>query len=323
MDEPILAKDETKDEFILFPIKRRDIWEMYKKQSASFWQNEEIDYSQDIIDWNTKLTSDERHFLSHVLAFFASSDTIVLENLATKFSNEVAYPELKAAYSAQQFFETIHSEGYGLIIDTLISNADEKKRLFEAIRTIPCVSKKANWAMKWISSDKSFATRLAAFACVEGILFSASFCAIFFMKTRGLLPGLAFLNALISRDEGLHVALANLVYTKYVKNKLDVATMHELVSEAVDIEIEFVTHALDVQVIGMNSSLMIEYVKYVADYQLTSMGYPKLYNAKMVFDFMQNISISNKSNFFEARVSEYQVASIAGGPKEFTTTADF
>lgn len=308
---------------ILFPIQHPDIWTMYKKMVASLWTNEEIDYTQDIVDWSTRLTDDERHFISYVLAFFASSDAIIMENLCANFASEVAYPEARMVYAAQQFFESIHAEGYGLIIDTLVKDRAEKERLFKAIATIPSVGRKANWAQKWISADSSFATRLVAFAVVEGIMFSASFCAIFWLKTRGLLPGLAFLNALISRDEGMHVEFAVLLYTRHIEHRLDTATIHRLVDEAVEIELEFVRDALDVKTIGMNATLMTEYVRYVADHLLVSLGHPKLYNARMVFDFMHNISVSNKSNFFEARVSEYQLGSIAGGTREFTMDESF
>lgn len=319
--EPLL--DIKNDRYMLFPIAHHDIWTFYKKQLSSMWTNEEIDYTQDIVDWQTKLNDGERHFISHVLAFFASSDSIIIENLCVNFAREVAYPEARMAYSAQQFFEAIHTEGYGLIIDTLIKDRAEKEHLFRAIETIPCVAKKAAWAEKWITSDASFAMRLAAFAIVEGVMFSASFCAIFWLKTRGLLPGLAFLNALISRDEGMHVDFAVLLYTKHLNHRLDEETMHALVKEAVEIEVEFVTVALDVRTIGMNAALMTEYVQYVADHLLESMGYERIYGARMVFDYMHMISVENKSNFFEARVSEYQLASIAGGSREFSVDVDF
>lgn len=321
--EPLLDVHENDDRLILFPIKRNDIWKFYKDQVANIWTNEEIDYAQDMVDWSTKLNDDQRHFISHVLAFFASSDSIVLENLCNRFSQEVAYPEARMVYAAQQFFEAIHSEGYALIIDTIVKNSHEKENLFKAIKTIPCVSKKANWAKKWIEANDNFGTRLIAYAVVEGVMFSASFCAIFWMKTQGLMPGLATLNALISRDEGMHADFAVLLYTKYLNVKLPEDKVHAIFKEAVDIEIEFITEALDVRVIGMNSQLMIEYVQYVADHLLESLGYNKMYGAKMVFDFMHNISVPNKSNFFETRVTEYQLGAIAGGKKEFTMDEQF
>lgn len=317
--EPLLDI-ESDSRLILFPIVHADIWAIYKTMLACHWAVEEADLSTDVSDWTSKMTSDERHFVSHILAFFASSDAIVMENLSTNFAKEVAYPEARMAYAAQSFFETVHAESYGILIDTIISSTEEKQKLFQAIRTMPAVSKKARWAEKWISSDQSFATRLFAFAVVEAVMFSASFCSIFWLKTRGLMPGLAFLNSLISRDEGLHVNFAALLYSKHLNTRLSDERAHEIIREAVDIEIEFVTKALDVRVIGMNATLMVEYVRYVADHLLGIMGHPIVYNATMPFEFMNNISVGNKSNFFEARVSEYSKAQC---PREFETTEDF
>jgi len=319
--EPLLRLDD--DRFILFPIKRPDIWKVYKDMLASVWTNEEIDYAQDIVDWNTKLNADERHFISLVLAFFASSDSIVLENVCNRFSSEVAYAEARMVYATQQFFEAIHAEGYAIIIDTLVKSKDEKDRLFRAIQTIPAVEKKARWVLKWIGCDEDFATRLVAFAIVEGVLFSASFCAIFWVKTRGLMPGLAALNTLIARDEGMHADFAALLYTKYIEFKLPQAKVHEMLRDAVAIETEFIAEALDVRVIGMNAALMTEYVQYVADHLLETLGYEKIWHARMVFDFMNNISVTGKANFFETRVCEYQLGAVAGGDKQFTTESDF
>jgi len=312
MTEPILI--ENKDRFVLFPIKHNAIWEMYKKAEASFWTAEEIDLAQDLQDWNTKLNDDERHFIKHVLAFFAASDGIVNENLAINFLNEVQYPEARCFYGFQVMIENIHSETYSLLIDTYIKEPTEKDKLFHAIDTVSCVGKKAEWALKWINS-KSFAERLIAFAAVEGIFFSGSFCSIFWLKKRGLMPGLTFSNELISRDEGLHCDFACLIYNQ-LKNKLSVERITEIITNAVSIEKEFVSDALPVRLIGMNAELMCQYIEFVADRLLQSLGCPKFYNAANPFPFMEMISLQGKTNFFEKRVAEYQKAGVMGGKAE-------
>ena len=312
MTEPILI--ENKDRFVLFPIKHNAIWEMYKKAEASFWTAEEIDLAQDLQDWNTKLNDEERHFIKHVLAFFAASDGIVNENLAINFLNEVQYPEARCFYGFQVMIENIHSETYSLLIDTYIKDPQEKDKLFHAIDTVPCVGKKAEWALKWINS-KSFAERLIAFAAVEGIFFSGSFCSIFWLKKRGLMPGLTFSNELISRDEGLHCDFACLIYNQ-LKNKLSPERITEIVTHAVTIEKEFVSDALPVRLIGMNADLMCQYIEFVADRLLQSLGCPKFYNAANPFPFMEMISLQGKTNFFEKRVAEYQKAGVMGGKTE-------
>jgi len=312
MTEPILI--ENKDRFVLFPIKHNAIWEMYKKAEASFWTAEEIDLAQDLQDWNTKLNDDERHFIKHVLAFFAASDGIVNENLAINFLNEVQYPEARCFYGFQVMIENIHSETYSLLIDTYIKEPTEKDKLFHAIDTVSCVGKKAEWALKWINS-KSFAERLIAFAAVEGIFFSGSFCSIFWLKKRGLMPGLTFSNELISRDEGLHCDFACLIYNQ-LKNKLSVDRITEIITNAVSIEKEFVSDALPVRLIGMNAELMCQYIEFVADRLLQSLGCPKFYNAANPFPFMEMISLQGKTNFFEKRVAEYQKAGVMGGKTE-------
>lgn len=312
MTEPILI--ENKDRFVLFPIKHNAIWEMYKKAEASFWTAEEIDLAQDLQDWSTKLNDDERHFIKHVLAFFAASDGIVNENLAINFLNEVQYPEARCFYGFQVMIENIHSETYSLLIDTYIKDPIEKDKLFHAIETVPCVGKKAEWAIKWIGSS-SFAERLIAFAAVEGIFFSGSFCSIFWLKKRGFMPGLSFSNELISRDEGLHCDFACLIYNQ-LKNKLSSERVTEIITNAVLIEKEFVSDALPVRLIGMNSELMCQYIEFVADRLLQSLGCPKFYNATNPFPFMEMISLQGKTNFFEKRVAEYQKAGVMGGKNE-------
>lgn len=289
----------------MFPIKYHDIWEMYKTAEHSFWTAEEIDLAQDLTDWNDKLNDDEKHYIKNVLAFFAASDGIVNENLAENFLKEVQYAEAKSFYGFQISMENIHSETYSLLIDTYIKDEDEKDRLFNAIDTVPSVKKKADWALKWIESD-SFAERLIAFAAVEGIFFSGSFCSIFWLKKRGLMPGLAFSNELISRDEGLHCEFACLLHNKYVQNKISQERITQIIIEAVEIEKEFVTDSLPVSLIGMNSKLMQQYIEFVADYWLVALGCKKFYNSVNPFDFMDMLSLQNKSNFFEKRTSEYQ-----------------
>lgn len=319
--EPILV--ENTDRFVLFPIKHNDIWSFYKKAEASFWTAEEIDLSQDTVDWENKLNDDERHFIKHVLAFFAASDGIVNENLAINFLNEVQYPEARCFYGFQVMMENIHSETYSLLIDTYIKDTAEKNHLFKAIDTLPCVKKKAEWAVRWINKG-SFAERLIAFAAVEGIFFSGSFCSIFWLKKRGLMPGLSFSNELISRDEGLHCDFACLLYTQLV-NKLPEDSVKEIIANAVEYEKEFVSDALPVKLIGMNAELMCQYIEFCADRLLLSLGVGKIYNAKNPFDFMEMISLQGKTNFFEKRVSEYQKSGVMSSTSEqqFSLDEDF
>lgn len=320
--EPILK--ENKDRFVMFPIQHNDIWSFYKKSEASFWTAEEIDLGADMVDWENKLNDDERHFIKHVLAFFAASDGIVNENLAENFLREVQYPEARSFYGFQVMMENIHSETYSLLIDTYIKDPVEKDGLFHAIDTLSCVKKKAEWALNWIESD-SFAERLVAFAAVEGIFFSGSFCSIFWLKKRGLMPGLTFSNELISRDEGLHCDFACLLYTKHMMNKLPKETIQKIITDAVDIEKEFVTDALPVKLIGMNAVLMSQYIEFVADRLLVELGNPKVYNVSNPFDFMDMINLQGKTNFFEKRVGEYQKAGVLNGAEstKFNLDEDF
>jgi len=304
--EPLL--NPNPERFCSFPIKYRDIWEMYKKSEASFWTAEEVDLSEDIKHWE-KFNNNERHFITHVLAFFASSDGIVLENLAVRFMKEIQIPEARAFYGFQIMIENIHGEMYALLIDNYIKDSNEKHRLFKAIETVPVIKRKAEWALKWISSERSFAERLIGFACVEGIFFSGSFCAIFWIKKRGLMPGLTFSNELISRDEGLHRDFACLIY-HHLNNKLDNSVILDIVSSAVEIEKEFVCDALPVELIGMNKELMKTYIEFVADHLLSSLGVEKYYRAENPFDWMELISLQGKTNFFEKRVGEYQKAGV-------------
>jgi len=305
--EPILSDNPNR--FVLFPIEHDDIWSFYKKSEASFWTAEEIDLEPDLVDWNNKLNDDERYFIKHVLAFFAASDGIVNENLAENFVAEVQYTEAKFFYGFQIMMENIHSETYSLLIDTYIKDKAEKHKLFNAIETLDCVKRKANWALSWIDNG-SFAERLVAFAAVEGIFFSGSFCSIFWLKKRGLMPGLSFSNELISRDEGMHCDFACLLYTEHLVNRLPKSTVVEIITEAVNIEKEFVTDALPVKLIGMNSDLMTQYIEFVADRLLVELGNEKIYNVTNPFDFMEMISLQGKTNFFEKRVGEYQKAGI-------------
>lgn len=316
--EPILS--ENKDRFVLFPIKHNRIWEMYKQAEASFWTAEEIDLSADMHDWDNRLNEDEKYFLKHVLAFFAASDGIVNENLAVNFMNEVQYPEARCFYGFQIMIENIHSEAYSLLIDTYIRDPQDKDRLFNAIETVPCVAKKAAWALRWISQG-SFAERLVAFAAVEGIFFSGSFCSIFWLKKRGLMPGLSFANELISRDEGLHCDFACLLYGQ-LENKLEVATLREIIINAVEIEHEFVRDSLPVRLIGMNADLMCQYINFVADRLLEALGCPKHFKAANPFDFMEMISMPGKANFFEKRVSEYQKMGVGRAEDRVFCTAE-
>ena len=320
MNEPILQ--ENKDRFVLFPIKHDIIWQMYKKAEASFWTAEEIDLAQDLVDWNSKLNEDEKYFIKHVLAFFAASDGIVNENLAINFMNEVQYPEARCFYGYQIMIENIHSETYSLLIDTYIKDPNEKDKLFHAIDTIPCVGKKAEWALKWIGNG-TFQERLVAFAAVEGIFFSGSFCSIFWLKKRGLMPGLSFSNELISRDEGLHCDFACLLYSQ-LENKLNPEQVAEIIINAVEIEKEFVSDALPVRLIGMNAHLMCQYIEFVADRLLLSLGCAKHFNVTNPFDFMELISLQGKTNFFEKRVAEYQKSGVmnSGKPEGNVLTFD-
>ena len=321
--EPILEPNDGR--FVLFPIQHNDIWSFYKKAEASFWTAEEIDLSADIIDWENKLNENEKHFVKHILAFFAASDGIVNENLAENFLSEVQYTEAKFFYGFQVAIENIHSETYSLLIDTYIKDSAEKNYLFNAINTMSCVRRKADWALKWIEKG-SFAQRLVAFAAVEGIFFSGSFCSIFWLKKRGLMPGLGFSNELISRDEGLHCDFACLLYNNHLVNKLSSEEIREIILDAVEIEKEFILEALPVKLIGMNSDLMSQYIEFVADRLLLELGNEKVFNVTNPFDFMDMLSIQGKSNFFEKRVSEYQKAGVLNSGQEshgFTLDADF
>jgi ribonucleoside-diphosphate reductase beta chain len=299
---------ENKDRFVMFPLKYHDIWEMYKTAEHSFWTAEEIDLAQDLTDWNEKLNDNEKHFIKMVLAFFAASDGIVNENLAENFLKEVQYPEAKSFYGFQIAMENVHSETYSLLIDTYIKDSAEKDRLFHAIDNFPSIMKKAEWALKWISSE-SFAERLIAFAAVEGIFFSGSFCSIFWLKKRGLMPGLTFSNELISRDEGLHCQFATLLHNRYITDKVTPERIQEIICSAVEIEKEFITESLPVSLIGMNSKLMEQYIQFTADFWLQALGCKKVYNVENPFDFMDMISLQGKTNFFEKRVAEYQKVS--------------
>ena len=306
-NEPILK--ENPNRFVLFPIEHNDIWDIYKKAEASFWTAEEIDLHQDITDWENKLSDDERYFVKHILAFFAASDGIVNENLAENFVNEVQYTEAKFFYGFQIMMENIHSETYSLLIDTNVKDPSERNKLFNAIETFDAIKKKADWALKWIDSP-SFAERLIAFAAVEGIFFSGAFCSIFWMKKRGLLPGLTFSNELISRDEGMHCDFAVHLHNEHLVNKVPQERIIQIITEALDIEREFITESLPVDLIGMNSRLMEQYLEFVTDRLLTELNCPKSYNSENPFDFMDMISLEGKTNFFEKRVSDYRKAGV-------------
>jgi ribonucleotide reductase beta subunit family protein with ferritin-like domain len=303
--EPLLAPDDNR--FVMFPIQHDDIWQMYKKQVDCFWRAEELDLTKDVEHWDS-LNDNERYFISMILAFFAASDGIVLENLASRFMNEVQVSEARAFYGFQIAMENIHNESYSLLIETYIKDKVEKHKLLHAIENFPCIKKKSDWAQKWIHDNRSsFATRLVAFACVEGIFFSGAFCSIFWLKKRGLMPGLTFSNELISRDEALHCEFAILLYSKLIK-KIDKNRIHDIIKEAVEIETEFICEALPCKLIGMNSDLMIQYIQFVADRLCVQLGYKKIYNAENSFQFMETISLQSKTNFFEKRVSEYALA---------------
>ena len=322
MKEPLLQ--ENPNRFVLFPIRYDEVWKMYKKAVASFWTTEEIDLAADLTHWADRLNDNERHFIKHVLAFFAASDGIVNENLAEHFIREIQIPEAKCFYGFQIAIENIHSETYSLLIDTYIKDPEEKDKLFHAIDTVPAVKRKAEWALRWIAGENTFTERLVAFAAVEGIFFSGSFCSIFWLKKRGLMPGLAFSNELISRDEGLHCDFACLLYSM-LQEKLSVETLRAIICDAVEIEKEFILEALPVSLIGMNAQLMSQYIEFVADRLLVALGGEKVYNTTNPFDFMELISLQGKTNFFERRVSEYQKAGVMAQKDQqvFSTTEDF
>jgi ribonucleoside-diphosphate reductase beta chain len=321
--EPILQ--ENKNRFVIFPIKHHDIWEWYKKMEASFWTAEEIDLSQDLNDWNNKLSDDERYFVKHILAFFAASDGIVNENLAENFVNEVQYAEAKFFYGFQIMMENIHSETYSLLIDTYVKDEAEKDELFNALEVFPAIKKKADWALKWIESD-SFAERLIAFAAVEGIFFSGAFCSIYWLKKRGLMPGLTFSNELISRDEGVHCDFAVHLHNHHLINKVPKERIRSIIVDALNIEREFITESLPVSLIGMNAVLMTQYLEFVADRLLVELGCDREYNTSNPFDFMDMISLQGKTNFFEKKVAEYQKAGVMNtdvDAQKITFDADF
>ena len=322
LPEPLLTP--TEDRFVIFPIRHPDIWEKYKQHMAVFWTAEEIDLSHDLAHWE-KLSDDERYFIKNILGFFAGSDGIVMENLATRFMREVQWPEAKFFYTCQNMLEAIHSETYSLLIDTYITDKREKEEILRAIQTIPCVQKKADWALNWIDNNEaSFATRLLAFACVEGIFFSGAFCAIFWLKQRGVMPGLTVSNEFIARDEGLHTDFACLLYSK-LENKLTKKEAHKIIREAVKIEKQFITKSLPCDLIGMNAKLMSQYIEFVADRLLLQLGYPKTYSATNPFPFMDRIGLEGKDNFFEKRVTTYAKAAV-GKAKEtmvFSMDSDF
>ncbi|XP_076038755.1 ribonucleoside-diphosphate reductase subunit M2-like [Oratosquilla oratoria] len=320
--EPLLQDNPSR--FVVFPIQHHDLFSMYKREVASFWTVEEVDLSNDIVDWE-KLNEKEKFFISHVLAFFAASDGIVNENLVGRFCNEVQVTEARMFYGFQIAMENIHSEMYSLLIETYISDPEQKKSLFNAIETLPCVKKKADWALKWIAAETTtFAERLIAFACVEGIFFSGSFAAIFWLKKRGLMPGLTFSNELVSRDEGLHTDFACLMFRNHIVNKPSEERIVEIVRDATKIEQEFLTEALPVNLIGMNCELMKQYIFFVADHLVVELGYGKVYGVENPFDFMENISLEGKTNFFEKRVGEYKKMGVVdGGSRNFTLDADF
>jgi ribonucleoside-diphosphate reductase subunit M2 len=319
-NELLLQEDESR--YVMFPLQDQDIWKMYKKQVDCFWRAEEIDLSKDLTHWEG-LKNEERYFISHILAFFAASDGIVLENLAARFMGEVQLSEARAFYGFQIAMENIHSETYSLLIDTYIKDREEKMTLFKAIDNFPCIKKKADWAIKWIQDKRSsFATRLIAFACIEGIFFSGAFCSIYWLKKRGLMPGLTFSNELISRDEALHTEFAVLLYSKLNK-KVNKTRVMEIIKEAVEIEKEFISEALPCRLIGMNSNLMCQYIEFVADRLSLQLGYDKIYNKTNPFDFMEMISIEGKTNFFEKRVAEYALAEKTKTDNVFDLDDDF
>jgi ribonucleotide reductase beta subunit family protein with ferritin-like domain len=319
-NEPLLNPDDNR--FVMFPIRYDDIWQMYQKQVECFWRPEEIDLTKDLKDWDT-LNDNEKYYISMILAFFAASDGIVMENLAMRFMNDVQISEARAFYGFQIAMENIHSHTYSLLIETYIKNNEQKNKLFNAIEHFPCIKKKALWAQKWINDNRSnFATRLVAFACVEGIFFSGAFCSIFWMKKRGLMPGLTFSNELISRDEALHCEFAILLYNKLTK-KLNKNKITEIITEAVNIENEFICQALPCRLIGMNSMMMTQYIQFVADRLAVQLGCNKIFNVCNPFDFMELISLEGKTNFFERKVSEYSLANKTQNEDVFNFTEDF
>ena len=318
--EPLLAPDDNR--FVMFPIKYQDIWEMYKKQVDCFWRAEEIDLTKDATHWDS-LSQDEKYFISMILAFFAASDGIVLENLASRFMSDVQVSEARAFYGFQIAMENIHSHTYSLLIETYIKEQEEKHKLFNAIENFPCIKKKSDWAQNWIHDNRSsFATRLVAFACIEGIFFSGAFCSIYWLKKRGLMPGLTFSNELISRDEALHCEFAVLLYSKLQK-KVDKGRIQEIIKEAVEIETEFICEALPCRLIGMNSELMTQYIQFVADRLCVQLGYKKIYNVSNCFDWMELISLESKTNFFEKRTDAYALANKTKSEEVFDFTEDF
>ena len=318
--EPLLAPDDNR--FVMFPIQHEDIWQMYKKQVDCFWRAEEIDLTKDLDNWES-LNQDEKYFISMILAFFAASDGIVLENLASRFMRDVQLSEARAFYGFQIAMENIHSETYSLLIETYIKDKEEKSKLFNAIENFPCIKKKSDWAQKWIHDNRSsFASRLIGFACVEGIFFSGAFCSIYWLKKRGLMPGLTFSNELISRDEALHCEFAVLLYSKLNK-KLEQVRIHEIIKEAVEIESEFICEALPCRLIGMNSELMTQYIKFVADRLCVQLGYKKIYNVTNCFDFMELISLESKTNFFEKKTDAYALANKEKNEDIFKLNDDF
>lgn len=320
ISEPLLTPDDNR--FVMFPIKDQQIWDMYKKQVDCFWRAEEIDLSKDLGHWDT-LNADEKYFISMILAFFAGSDGIVLENLAVRFMGEVQLAEARAFYGFQIAMENIHSQTYSVLIDSYIKNADEKDRFFHAIEHFPCIKKKAEWAQKWIKDNRTgFATRLIAFACVEGIFFSGAFCSIFWLKKRGLMPGLTFSNELISRDEALHCEFAVLLFSKLLK-KPNKNKVYDIIKEAVEIETEFICHALPCRLIGMNATMMTQYIQFVADRLSVQLGYDKIFNVSNPFDFMEMISLEGKTNFFERNVDAYSLANKSNADIAFEFTEDF
>ena len=324
VDEPLLRAEVSSRRFTPFPIRHHDVWDMYKKAVASFWTADEINLSEDVTHWNTKLNDDERHFIKHVLAFFAGSDGIVMENIQMNFGVEIQMPEARSFYAYQGYSEAVHSQTYGILLETLVSDTAERDRLFSAIDTMPAIAKKADWAQKWLNPTRRFAERLLAFTCVEGILFSGSFCAIFWLKQRGLMPGLSLSNAFISRDEGLHQDFGSLMYRK-IKHRLSQAEATAIVREAVENEKEFITDAIPCRLIGMNADSMGQYIEFVADRLLRSLGYEATYGAQNPFPWMEIISLGARDNFFERFSSEYQKAGVmaSADDQKFAIDADF
>jgi ribonucleoside-diphosphate reductase subunit M2 len=318
--EPLLTPDDNR--FVMFPIKYDDIWQMYNKQIDCFWRAEEIDLSKDLAHWDA-LEKDEKHFISMILAFFAASDGIIIENLAERFMKDVQVSEARAFYGFQIAMENIHSTTYSLLIESYIKDKEEKHKLFNAINNFPCIKKKSDWAQKWIHDNRSsFATRLVAFACVEGIFFSGAFCSIFWLKKRGLMPGLTFSNELISRDEALHCEFAILLYSKLIQ-KLSKANITAIIKEAVEIETEFICEALPCRLIGMNSQMMTQYIQFVADRLSVQLGYDKIYNVTNPCDFMELISLETKQNFFERKVADYALSNVTRSDSDFDLTDEF